>query len=249
MIQKKIRHSLVEKYIPSPTIDEDKLLLLYAIFDEIDLSNSKKESYIMTVMLVQIALDTHDKVTNHRDAETTEFIQRQITALAGDYYSGLYYLLLSELKDIKMIRTLAEAIKEINEHKIRLYHDKVLTQQAKMESELIVETTLFQKVTEHYNLDFWSLFSKKFLTYKKLSHEKFHNEDGQNNLSMFINKEPFPISSFKKAYESFYEETASLLDVCLFKTPSIKDILFKRLQNIRFDGTLHYNKTVEEGLS
>ncbi|MDQ0232957.1 heptaprenyl diphosphate synthase component 1 [Metabacillus malikii] len=250
MLQKKLSHPFLEQYLSTPEIDDDKLLLLYAIFDEIELPSQLKERYIMTAMLVQIALDTHDKVTVDKNINHDAFVERQLTALAGDYYSGLYYGMLSELKDIQMIRVLAEAIKEINENKIKLYHDKELSVQTTMESVLIVETALFQKITQHYKLDFWNLFSTKFLTYKKLSHEKFHNEEKIATLELSkMKQERYPINSLKRICELFYDDTVSLLDACLIKTPSIKELLFKRVQNIRLHEKLDYKKTVEEGLS
>jgi heptaprenyl diphosphate synthase len=248
-IEEKLTHPFLEKYIITPKIDEDKLLIFYAIFDEIDLPEDLKKSYIMTAMLVQIALDTHDHVTTQNDINSTAFVQRQLTALAGDYFSGLYYFMLSEVKDINMIRTLAVAIKEINEHKLRLYHDENADIQSIMDSLFIVETVLYQRVTDHLKLDPWKLISTSFLIYKRLSHEKFRceNETISHDIPKY-NKSPFSSNYIKKACNVYFEDTASLLETSFFKTPAIKNLLLKRLKSIRFHETAHYKKTVEEGL-
>ncbi|QNF30677.1 heptaprenyl diphosphate synthase component 1 [Metabacillus elymi] len=247
-LEEKLTHPFLGKYLPLPKIDEDKLLLFCAIFDEIDLSEELKESYILTAMLVQIALDTHDDVTTHNNINSTEFVQRQLTVLAGDYFSGLYYFMLSEVKDFKMVRTLAVAIKQINEHKIRLYHDDEVNIQSIMDSLLIVETALFQRVAEHFNLDRWKLISTKFLIYKRLSHEKFQIENESNIPENQKYEGMFSGNYLKRVCNMYFEETSSLLESGFLKTPAIKNLLHKRLQSIRFYETLHYKKTVEEGL-
>ncbi|MGM0873999.1 MAG: heptaprenyl diphosphate synthase component 1 [Bacillota bacterium] len=247
-LEEKLTHPFLEKYLISPKIDEDKLLIFYAIFNEIDLSEDLKESYIMTAMLVQIALDTHDHVTTQNDINSTDFVQRQLIALAGDYFSGLYYFMLSEIKDINMIRTLAVAIKEINEHKLRLYHDVNADIQSIMDSLFIVETVLFERVAEHLKLDPWKLISTRFLIYKRLSHEKYSCENETISPDKPKNKSPFSSNYLMKACNLYFEDTASLLETSFFKTPAIKNLLLKRLKSIRFHETLHYKKTVEEGL-
>jgi heptaprenyl diphosphate synthase len=247
-LEEKLAHPFLERYLSSPKIDEDKLALFYAIFDEIDLSVDLKESYIMTAMLVQIALDTHDDVTTQNDINSLEFVQRQLTVLAGDYFSGLYYFMLSEVKDINMVRTLAVAIKEINEHKIRLYHDNNADIQSIMDSLLIVETALFKRITEHLNMDSWNLFSSRFLTYKRLSLEKNRYENLLINHDEPNAHSPFSINYLNKACNEYFEETVALLESGFLKTSAIKNLLLKRLHVIRFHESLHYKKTVEEGL-
>ena len=47
---------------------------------------------------------------------------RQLTVFAGDYYSGLYYKHLAKVGNISIIRMLSEGVKDINEHKVIVYH-------------------------------------------------------------------------------------------------------------------------------
>ncbi len=118
----KLRHPYFINYIEEPFIDEEKIALLYGALKGANLHIEQIEHYVVTIMLVQIALDTHERVSNKAGEEANEsHKRRQLTVLAGDYYSGLYYYLLSMNRDIVLIRALAEGIKEINEHKIMLY--------------------------------------------------------------------------------------------------------------------------------
>lgn len=110
-------------------ISEDQLYMLQHLFLLAPDFKDKREQYIITTLLVQAALDTHDSVTPHNVENEGEQADQstQLTVLAGDYYSGLYYLILSSTADIEFIRVLAYAIKEINELKMKLYHAKVRT--------------------------------------------------------------------------------------------------------------------------
>src|SRR5690625_4710701 len=119
MIEDKIRHSYLEKFIQKPLIDIDKLLILYYIYKDIEIPSNKKQQYITTIMLVQIALDTHELIPSNGSNTMTK-TEKQLSVLAGDYFSGLYYLILAEIEDIEMIEILATAIKKINEHKMIL---------------------------------------------------------------------------------------------------------------------------------
>lgn len=148
-IEQKIRHAYLDKYISKTKIDDYKLFILYSIMNETDLSMSKKRSYIVSIMLVQIALDTHDLVpiSNHPHDHEEDIKSKQLLVLAGDYYSGLYYLLLSELHDFKAIQVLATAIKEINELKMKLYYNEVDSLNEYVSVMKQVESLLFTRVT------------------------------------------------------------------------------------------------------
>ena len=125
-LMEKLRHPYFINYIEEPFIDEEKIALLYGALKSANLHIEQIEHYVVTIMLVQIALDTHERVSNKAGEEEIEFHKcRQLTVLAGDYYSGLYYYLLSMNRDIVLIRALAEGIKEINEHKIMLYQKRM----------------------------------------------------------------------------------------------------------------------------
>lgn len=161
-LMEKLRHPYFINYIEEPFIDEEKIALLYGALKSANLHIEQIEHYVVTIMLVQIALDTHERVSNKAGEEEIEFHKcRQLTVLAGDYYSGLYYYLLSMNRDIVLIRALAEGIKEINEHKIMLYQKTHETTDDIMKSVVAIESALLQKTCDHFHLSHW----KPFITY------------------------------------------------------------------------------------
>jgi heptaprenyl diphosphate synthase len=128
-LRKKIENRMQQAYLDEnldiPYLDDYKLLLLQTLFGQANLPDKQQTDYIVTIMLIQMALDTHDLVirTTKTDETADEREDRQLTVLAGNYYSALYYKILAELEDIDMVALLATAIKEINEQKMALYYD------------------------------------------------------------------------------------------------------------------------------
>src|SRR5690625_4439985 len=147
-IENKIRHSYVEKYIQKPLIDLEKLTILQYLYKATEIPLNKKQHYITTIMLVQIALDTHELVPRNGSSYMNE-TEKQLSVLAGDYYSGLYYLLLSEIEDIEMIQLLASAIQQINEQKMVLFYENVHSIDEFIHTLKNIESILFTKVANH----------------------------------------------------------------------------------------------------
>src|SRR5699024_304570 len=118
-----MKQPYVEKHIHKPFIDSDKMMFLADVYQHMDMKDTEKKQIIITVMLVQCALDTHELVLVNNDSMLSE-TEKQLAVLAGDYYSGLYYALLAEHGQIRMIQILANAIKQINEYKMNIYYEE-----------------------------------------------------------------------------------------------------------------------------
>lgn len=251
-IDMKLSHPFLAKYIEKPVVDEDKLLLLYTLFQEADVQKNAINEYCMTAMLVQIALDTHDLVGNVKCKENTEFIGRQLTVLAGDYFSGLYYTILANLHDVKMIRIFADAIKEINEHKIRLYQSEHSFPDM-IYSLSKIEGALFEQLGKHYHLQEVADLAMHFLTYKRLCHEKSLFDNGE--LSIFIKslqgristeKEPIPVHLLS-ACQEWYQQTQLRLAKVRIHSIEVKELLHNRIHALSYTHETLLNNLVEEG--
>jgi len=154
IIKSKIKHSYVEKYIQKPFIDSDKICILNYLYNHLQMPIKRKQQYITTIMLVQIALDTHELIpSNNHHVRTMSETEKQLSVLAGDYYSGLYYLLLSEIEDLKMIHVLAEAIENINEQKMKLFCGNPETVEDLFLTIQNIESLLFTEVATFINAD------------------------------------------------------------------------------------------------
>ncbi|SHS35653.1 Heptaprenyl diphosphate synthase component 1 [Mycobacteroides abscessus subsp. abscessus] len=170
-VEERLLHPYMFQYINKPVLDEDKLLLLISILDQCKLSNKELENYTITTMLLQVALDTHEQVTN-TNTNNEILKQRQLTVLAGVYYSGLYYKLLAECNDVHAIRMLAQGIKKINDKKIIVYQKGSSEIDTLMNNVKLIESSLIDQFTDYFRLDGWDSIVENFLLIKRLSKEK-----------------------------------------------------------------------------
>ncbi|HLR41915.1 MAG TPA: heptaprenyl diphosphate synthase component 1 [Pseudogracilibacillus sp.] len=152
VIYDKVEHPYIDKFLEKPFIDPDKLAMFYYLYDEVSITESKKKCYITTIMLVQMALDTHELIPSPSEKSMDE-TAKQLSVLAGDFYSGLYYYLLAEIDDISMVRTLANAIEKINEHKMVLYRADVTSLRELVTVMQEIEATLFKEVAQTIDID------------------------------------------------------------------------------------------------
>ncbi|USK48673.1 heptaprenyl diphosphate synthase component 1 [Bacillus sp. CMF12] len=255
-IEKKVNHPYLLRYIDSPVIDEDKLLLLISFLDDVEIPDSKAEKYAVTAMLIQIALDTHELVKND-ESEDKGLKHRQLTVLAGVYYSGLYYKILAAFDDIRMIRAFADGIKDVNEHKISLYQKSPDAVDSLMNSVKKVEASLFEKLADAFSKAAWKEVISNLLFIKRLIAEKQQfMKEGTSVVFEALKKLTFPkvkdMSAEQRRYlilicDRYIDFSRNLVDQSLRKFPLANELLEQRIHCI-FNNSQSVAKTfVEEG--
>src|SRR5699024_10617864 len=150
-IEQKLQYSYVEQFVRKPFIDEDKLEILHYIYQNVQLSKVVKHQQILAIMLVQIALDTHDLIPNGKQDMTMSETEKQLSVLAGDYYSGLYYSLLAEIGEVSLIQKFASGIRRMKENKMTLFHEEYQSITELLELIRVIEAELFMEVAEYWN--------------------------------------------------------------------------------------------------
>ncbi|MDQ0976153.1 heptaprenyl diphosphate synthase [Neobacillus niacini] len=229
-VEHKVFHPYLLKYIEKPVIDEDKLLILVSIMDRLELSYNEMKNYALTTMLIQIALDTHEHISNASVDEKN----RQLTVLAGDYYSGLYYKLLAESEDISMIKELSKGIKEINEHKISIYQRELNGIENLMTSIKKIESSLLVKFSECFKVDLWNEFIANLFFFKRLLHEKRLFMESDSSL-VFKTLQEFTIAKTHRSIKNLSDKQQSdLLVICDRYLDSSKQFLLKGMNQLPY---------------
>ncbi|MGG4265571.1 heptaprenyl diphosphate synthase component 1 [Peribacillus simplex] len=195
VIESKAQHPYLLKHIQKPSLDEDKLILLWGLFSDLDVLSEKRNQYIISTMLVQIALDTHEIVSNSGEGvELPEVLKnRQLQVLAGDYYSGLYYQVLAGVGNVDMIRLLSSAIKKINDHKIILYQQGSINDVPTLLKTIkAIEASLIHNLADHYNQPDWIDLAEGLLLLNRLLAEKrSYLKSGQSIVFDVLREMPF----------------------------------------------------------
>lgn len=262
-VEQKVHHPYLLNYIKTPVVDEDKLLILISIMDQLELPYIEMQNYALTTMLVQIALDTHENVSNAytSEAEYENPKSRQLTVLAGDYFSGLYYKLLAESDDILMINALSRGIKEVNEHKISLYQKEFDGIEKLMANIKAIEGSLIYRLSHYFQANVWSEFASDLLFVKRLLNEKKqYLQAGTSILFDALKKAAFPksenknkdISQEQQRYlllicDRYIEFSKGLIEKGIKQLPYLNDVLEKRISSILNQHQPMAKTYVEEG--
>lgn len=181
-LQQKCFHPFLHKHIEPPAFDVDQILLMAYSIRESNLAEEEREASIMATMLANLALDTHENVSD----PNISMKARQLMVLAGDYYSGMYYSLLSEYRNIELIKSLAFAIKTINEHKINIIHLTDESINSYLESVKKIESGLLEQFCIHFQIPLKYInFFTEFIFFKKIGEELTLSINGK--FSLFIN--------------------------------------------------------------
>ncbi|EJL40925.1 hypothetical protein BAG01nite_00810 [Brevibacillus agri] len=153
-IYKRTTHSYVEYYVDVPSMAENRLELLYLFLREQGMTKERASIFCTATGLVQLGLDMHEHVKNQYEDSLSAERNRQLTVLAGDYYSSRYYHLLSETGEIEAIQVLSGAVQRVNEAKMKLYvagrDSRSLSDEEYWELRNAIDTGLYVAIVEKY---------------------------------------------------------------------------------------------------
>lgn len=118
-VRKYTEHDLISAHTKLPELPELRTNVLRAFLRyaaEFAPNPKLQEAVTLAVSLMQHGLDTHELVNGKEEAR-----ERQMTVLAGDYFSSRFYQLLSQAESVQAIRTVSHAVCEVNRIKMSLY--------------------------------------------------------------------------------------------------------------------------------
>ncbi|WNB93719.1 heptaprenyl diphosphate synthase component 1 [Bacillus sp. NEB1478] len=173
-----MQHSYVSEYIPLPALNEAKVFITYCLLQELEMEEAVETEIFSSILMIQSALDRHEEILNQEVISNKK--KRQLVVLSGDYFSSLYYLLLSRCENLQLISYLSQAVQKINEHKTML-HNQNSKQHSGLEFIEIVgqiESLLYTKAAESLGLQKYIPFIERYLL---LSH--YQNNRMRNSLN------------------------------------------------------------------
>ncbi|MBT2582041.1 heptaprenyl diphosphate synthase component 1 [Planococcus sp. ISL-109] len=145
-----VRQRTLDQWTDGPFVKESRLFFLLLPYFNGEQWSAKMDTSANTVAIVYAALHAHDKVKEEMPISK----EQQLTVLAGDLYSGIYYQMLAKLKNMEMVQKLAAAIIQVSEKKASFHEHRVQQPEEVEETVKVIETALlnsFYEVSEFGN--------------------------------------------------------------------------------------------------
>ncbi|SDH07850.1 heptaprenyl diphosphate synthase [Alteribacillus persepolensis] len=236
-------HPYLAKHIEKAEIDFDIIFFLQDIMKDARIDAVSKQEQILSALLVQAAFLTHENVYNKNLVNGTAKKPRQLTVLAGDFFSSLYYFMLVKNTHDDILPVFSSAIQRINEEKMSLHFAESQSEEELMNRLKVVEGGFLFDIASFYQQQEVGCLAETFFLLKRIKHEKqerdvkylsafasaiyaFHEGERKDEVTDWPTART---RSFLEAKEKELEEAlVSQMDACAMQ---VTNTLYQRVEN------------------
>jgi len=241
LISKSINHSYLNRFIDNPIYEKHKIIALSAITEH----EENDESLIHTTMLVQIALNTHDQIKKNFQSEGN-IKKQQLTVLAGDYYSGIYYDILAHQGNLPFIYYLSSGINELTQMKMHVFYQAYPDIYAFLKDYMEIQTGLITKVAQFMKQENTISYLANWLMLKHIEQEiSFFYQGEQTFLQQLLVSNVQVKNSFAFMEETLWRIHAHYQETLVMYNSLLPDIDLYQMKTYQKART----SSLEEGLS
>lgn len=179
-----IEYDMIKQYTELPAFPNARVHLLYIFLNKGSrISFDQTELYALVTSLIQIGLDTHETIDTEQGNQAENLMRsRQLKVLAGDYYSSIFYQLLSDVGQIEVITSLSKAICDLNMMKMNHYismqnsllsSEQYLVQKVQLNMQLFLS---FSPLLQDSVRGLWSFLLHEISLCETIMQELSHNQ-------------------------------------------------------------------------
>ncbi|SDZ10709.1 heptaprenyl diphosphate synthase component 1 [Thermoactinomyces sp. DSM 45892] len=165
-----------------PPIPTRFIRLLDLLLTACEVPGERKKIFIQAAACLHMALTTHEQIPLQTIENEGLHRVRQLTVLAGDFYSSLFYQQLAMAGEIDGIVCLSQATSRTNERKMKMYcgEEPVSSSIRKIESvEILTAIAGFFLVEHHIGKEWMTVFLPLLLLDELIEHprwqDRFHD--------------------------------------------------------------------------
>lgn len=148
-VRKRANYPYLKENLAQLASIDTEVLISYELINKHSHTNKELNHIMCALLLIKQALDIHESVTEGNLTSEKMRKQRQLTVLAGDFYSGLYYRELAMLEKPQLIEIFAEAIAGINQARANSYQ-ALQAGKFKIENLILAESYIHQHLARYF---------------------------------------------------------------------------------------------------
>jgi len=162
-----VRHRTLRIHTGEPELREDRLFFLLLPLLNGNQWDDEHEQSAISVAMIYSALAAHDQIKELNASSKSQ----QLTVLAGDYYSGLYYQMLARISNVDLIRSLSNGVIDISEKKASVYDTVKQSFEEWMKTIQTIESLSIEQYYEHFDFHPYQPFVRRGLLIQRISQE------------------------------------------------------------------------------